>query len=92
MTPDHNTPPDSGATPPVDRERYRRSLTRLQSILSDINETANEVSTYRCPYKNALDRCTAKFGCRNQDRAVPSGELFVCTGDDKLDYRSAWEL
>ena len=76
----------------VDRERYRRSIARLSAILSDINDTVNVVSAYRCPYKNALDRCTAKFGCRNQDRDVPEGDLFICTGDDKLDYRSAWEV
>ena len=42
--------------------------------------------------RTAQSRCTARFGCRNQDRKVPSGELFICMGDDKLDYRSAWEL
>ena len=78
--------------PGVDRERYRRSVSRLGAILRDINDTANFVSSYRCPYKNAQDRCTAKFGCRNQDRAVPRGERFICRGDDKLDYRSAWEV
>ncbi len=76
----------------VDKERYRRSMSRLEAIFRDINETANAVSTYRCPYKNAQSRCTAKFGCRNQDRRVPEGELFICVGDDKLDYRSAWEV
>ena len=75
-----------------DIERYRRSMERLSAIFRDINSTANTVSSYRCPYKNAQDRCTAKFGCRNQDRAVPQGELFVCVGDDKLDYRSAWDV
>ena len=75
-----------------DPERYRQSMSRLEGILRSINDTANEVSKYRCPYKNAQSRCTAGFGCRNQDRDVPSGELFICTGDDKLDYRSAWEL
>ena len=78
--------------PPVDRERYRRSVSRLGAILRDINDTANFVTSYRCPYKNAQDRCTAKFGCRNQDRGVPAGERFICMGDDKLDYRSAWEV
>ena len=67
-------------------------MSRLEDILRGINDTANEVSKHRCPYKNARNRCTARFGCRNQDRSVPNGELFVCIGDDKLDYRSAWEL
>ncbi len=76
----------------VDRERYRRSVARLQTIMRGINDTANRVSASRCPYKNAQDRCTAKFGCRNQNRAVPAGELYICAGDDKLDYRSAWDV
>ncbi len=67
-------------------------MSRLDAIFRDVNENANRVSTYRCPYKNAQDRCTAQFGCRNQDRSVPQDELFICTGDDKLDYRSAWEI
>ena len=76
----------------IDTDRYRRSMSRLEAIFRDINETVNVVSKSRCPYKNAQDRCTAKFGCRNQDRSVPDGELFICTSDDNLDYRSAWEL
>ena len=67
-------------------------MSRLEAIFRDINDTVNVVSKSRCPYKNAQDRCTAKFGCRNQDRSVPDGELFICTSDDNLDYRSAWEL
>ena len=46
---------------------------------------------WRCPYKNVQDRCTAKFGCRNQDFDVPQDELYKCLGSDKLDYRSAWD-
>ena len=57
-----------------------------------MSDTVGEVSTWRCPYKNVKDRCTANFGCRNQDRAVPEGELFICLGDDNLDYQSAWEV
>ena len=76
----------------VDPERYRRSVERLTDIFRGISDTVNVVSTYRCPYKNAHDRCTAKFGCRNQDRSVPASELYLCTGDDSLDYRSAWEI
>ena len=75
----------------VDPERYRRSVERLTEIFRGISETVKVVSTYRCPYKNAQDRCTAQFGCRNQDLSVPAGELYPCTGDDNLDYRSAWE-
>ena len=35
--------------------------------------------------------CTAQFGCRNQRKPRDPGELRVCGGDDKIDYRSAWE-
>ena len=80
-----------GESQKVDPERYRRSVERLSEIFRGISETVNVVSTYRCPYKNVEDRCTAQFGCRNQVRSVPAGELFPCTGDDNLDYRSAWE-
>ena len=75
----------------VDLDRYRASIARLHEIFRDISGTVNEVSTWRCPYKNARDRCTAKFGCRNQDRSVPPGEAYICTGSDALDYRLAWE-
>ena len=76
---------------PVDPEKYRKSLARLDQVFRGISETVSEVSRHRCPYKNAQDRCTAQFGCRNQDRTVPQGQLYICTGSDNLDYRSAWD-
>ena len=76
----------------VDKERYRASITRLEEIFRGISETADEISTRRCPYKNALDRCTASFGCRNQLRSGAPEDLPLCTGSDDLDYRSAWEI
>ena len=76
----------------LDIERYRASIARLEGIFRGISETASQVSTWRCPYKNVQARCTAGFGCRNQDRTVPPGELFICNADDKLDYRNAWEV
>ena len=76
----------------VDVERYRASMARLYDIFKDMSNTVNVVSTWRCPYKNVHDRCTANFGCRNQDRTVPQGELFICTGSDEVDYRGAWEV
>ncbi len=77
---------------PVDRDRYEAGMAWLNEIFAGIGETATEVSKWRCPYKNVEDRCTAKFGCQNQARSVPEGELAVCTGSDKLDYRTAWEV
>ena len=76
----------------VDKQRYEASISRLYDIFRDISDTTTEVSTWRCPYKNVEDRCTAVFGCRNQERRVPPGEMFICTADDRLDYRGAWEV
>ena len=76
----------------IDKRRYEASLARLNAIYGGISEAATQVSTWRCPYKNVEDRCTAGFGCRNQDVNVAAGELYICTGSDKLDYRAAWEV
>ena len=75
----------------IDRNLYQDSLARLYSIFKGMSDTVDEVSTWRCPYKNVKDRCTAKFGCRNQDRADVVSGLFRCTGSDDLDYLGAWE-
>lgn len=75
----------------IDKERYHASMARLQEILQTISETANQVSTWRCPYKNAQDMCTAGFGCRNQSHRPGGDALPVCLGSDDLDYRKAWE-
>lgn len=75
----------------IDPEEYRKRLDRITSIYTNMMARAEELSTYRCPYKNRLDECTAKFGCRNQRKPKVEGGLFVCGGDDKLDYRTAWE-
>jgi hypothetical protein len=74
----------------VDKNRYEASIENLHQIFADISATVNEVSRWRCPYKNVKDLCTAKFGCRNQVRSVNVG-LPTCEGSDNLDYRSAWE-
>ena len=75
----------------IDNEKYEKSLERLNEIFKGISETVTEVSTWRCPYKNAENRCTAQFGCRNQNRDVPARQLYICTSSDNLDYRSAWD-
>ncbi len=78
---------------PVDPEGVRASLTRLMNIYRDISDTADRVSTNRCPYKDSRSRCTAKFECRNQHFVSDKpGELAICTGSDKLDYRKAWQV
>jgi hypothetical protein len=90
--------PDPGGTEPDTRPAQRIDPAEIQKRLDEISElfssmmvTVNELSTRRCPYKNRFDQCTAGFGCRNQRKPRNPGELKVCGGDDKLDYRSAWE-
>ena len=74
------------------KAEIQKGLDRLTEILADIVVEADRRSLTRCPYKNARDECTAQFGCRNQRRKVVDAEKrLVCVGDDKLDYRTAWE-
>ena len=75
----------------AERERLQRSLDRLWEIYRGIGDRVNEVCSYRCPYKNREDRCTARFGCRNQRFADGPGQPALCVGSDSLDYRSAWD-
>ena len=75
----------------IDKAAYQERLDRITAIFKDMMAHATEQATYRCPYKNRFDECTARFGCRNQRKPREDGGLFVCGGDDKLDYRSAWE-
>lgn len=72
------------------RADYQARLDRITSIFSDMVRHADAVSLTRCPYKDRHDHCTAKFGCRFQDRSAEDGTI-ACTSDDKLDYRTAWE-
>ena len=75
----------------IDKEAYQKRLDRITELFADMMVHADEQSTYRCPYKNRFDECTAKFGCRNQRRPEEKGELLNCGGDDKIDYRPAWQ-
>ncbi len=75
----------------IDKNEYEKRLNKITQIFEDLVVHADEQSTYRCPYKNRFDHCTAKFGCRNQ-RKIDEGTGLLCVGDDKLDYRSAWEI
>lgn len=76
---------------PIDPAAWQQRLDRVSELFGSMIETATEQATHRCPYKNRFDQCTAQFGCRNQRKPRNPGELMVCGGDDKLDYRSAWE-
>ncbi len=75
----------------INKNRYFESIKKLESIYENIALNVTEVSKRRCPYKDASDNCTAKFGCRNQDRSINDGSPFSCIGSDDLDYRNAWE-
>jgi hypothetical protein len=75
----------------IDQEEYRKRLDQVTQLFASIMIHADNLSTLRCPYKNRFDQCTAQFGCRNKRKPRVQGELPVCAGDDRLDYRSAWE-
>jgi hypothetical protein len=75
----------------IDPKEYQKRLERMNELLAGIAAHADELSRTRCPYKDRFNRCTARFGCRNQGKASLLGELPVCLGDERLDYRGAWE-
>lgn len=77
--------------PKIAKEEYRKRLDKITELFASMVGHADEQATYRCPYKNRFDQCTAKFGCRNQRKPRVKGKLLMCGGDDKLDYRSAWD-
>lgn len=74
----------------IDKTEYEKRLNKITQIFEDLVTHADEQATYRCPYKNRFDHCTAQFGCRNQ-RKIEEGTGLLCVGDEKLDYRDAWE-
>ena len=75
----------------IDRADYEKSVEKLGNIFAQITQHAEEQALCRCPYKNRFDRCTARFGCRYKRPADEDDELPICTSDDQLEYRSAWE-
>ncbi len=77
--------------PRIDPDEYRQRLERISVLFEGIARHAGEQSLHRCPYKDRHDHCTAHFGCRNQGRPAASG-LPACAGDDRLNYKSAWEV
>ena len=75
----------------IDPNEYQKRLDKLTSMLGDMVRHADVQAQSRCPYKNRHDGCTAQFGCRNQRKSQEKEDALLCVGDDKLDYRSAWE-
>lgn len=75
----------------ISREEFQKRLDQINELFASIVAHAQSQSTQRCPYKNRFDECTANFGCRNKRKPVAQGGLPVCAGDDKLNYRKAWE-
>jgi predicted RecB family nuclease len=79
------------------QQRAQSAFDQMNQLLTRLVAQAEQLSLQRCPYKNRFDHCTAEFRCRNQLRLVvtESGVSepapMACTGDDKLDYRPAWE-
>jgi hypothetical protein len=77
--------------PGIDQAAYQARLDRITEIFGSMMATVEEQTGRRCPYKNRHGRCTAAFGCRNQRKPEVEGERMICAGDDKIDYRGAWE-
>jgi hypothetical protein len=75
----------------IDPEAYRQRLDRLSKIFAGMVGRADEVSKFRCPYRDRLDRCTAKFSCRNQSVRKTEEAEKGCEHDGNFDYRTAWE-
>lgn len=73
-------------------EAWQARLDRVSQLFDGMMETAKSLEGKRCPYKDKHDRCTAKFGCRNQRRPPTPGERMICGGDDRIDWRSAWDV
>lgn len=75
----------------ISKRDYEERLERITEIFSAMIRHTEDCLKERCPYKNRLGRCTAKLNCRNQVKSTIKGELCLCVGDDRLDYRSAWK-
>ena len=75
----------------IDPEQYQKRLDHITELFANMVVHADELSKSRCPYKNRLNQCTAHFGCRNKRKPLETGGPPICAGDDKLDYRGAWE-
>ena len=75
-----------------DKKNLQNSLDKLYEIFQDISYHADELSKHRCPYKDAMSKCTANFYCQNQKYVKKEDDAPFCAGSDKLDYRPAWKV
>jgi hypothetical protein len=75
----------------IDPAEFEKRIKRITAIFSQIVEHSDKQALVRCPYKNRFSQCTAKFGCRYKRPPGADSELPICTSDDQLDYRTAWE-
>ena len=75
----------------IDKAEYEKRINRITDLFKDMIVQADRQSLARCPYKNRLDQCTAKFCCQNKRKPRAEGELSICACKDGLDYRTAWE-
>ena len=75
------------------KKDYQRRLDAMSGIFSDILENAQDkiAGQGRCPYRSAVDICTAKFGCANRENPKDTGAEPICAHDGTLDFRTAWE-
>ena len=72
-------------------EEFQKRLDRINSIFTAILGHAEELSLYRCAYRDSQDLCTALFSCRNQVSITGEPDSFSCSHNGSFDYRPAWE-
>jgi hypothetical protein len=72
-------------------EAYRERIRRMTELFAGIAGHAEATAKDRCPYRDAADRCTALFRCRNQLADPTRAEGTLCGHKGGFDYRSAWE-
>lgn len=75
----------------IEKEDLQKRLDQITELFAGLVTHADVQSTQRCPYKNRFDQCTAQFGCRNKRKPRAQGELPICSADDALDFRGAWD-
>lgn len=75
----------------IDPAEFQKRRDALYQLMEEMVQHADHQAQGRCPYKNRHNQCTASFGCRNKRKPATAGDKPLCAGDDKLNYRSAWE-